>query len=462
MRFVTVGFSGLLLACFAVGIVPAQATNYVVQDLGLGCATGINSSGQVVGCTGAYTSFLDDYNSWATGGWLYSGGTRTDLGSTISNGFGYQCVTASGINNSGQISGTMMDTGSYFQTTYTYLIHTDGTPYNLGATFPSGTNTQGINSLGQVCGYVKVDPMFSSVGHLEFIYTPTFAPDGFGGTILSGVTGQDYGFNGNLEATARGINDNGQVTGQVQGQAIRFDSGISYVYYLGTDIDPNFNFANSEGRAINNSSQMCGWAIGSDGKYHPFLCTPGAPTPTVDLGLVHGGDSCANAINNNGQAVGESFNAAGADPHAFVYDGSATADLNSLIGPNSGWTLTTALGINDSGDIVGGGIFGGQMHAFLLTPEAGPHPGDANSDGAVNIQDLSVVLANYDKTGMSWSQGDFTGDGTVNIGDLSIILANYDKTFAAGHINVVPEPSTLLLAIGALLSVLAYAWRKQR
>ena len=39
-------------------------------------------------------------------------------------------------------------------------------------------------------------------------------------------------------------------------------------------------------------------------------------------------------------------------------------------------------------------------------------PGDANSDGTVNINDLSILLANFDKTGMAWANGDFNGDGT--------------------------------------------------
>ena len=46
----------------------------------------------------------------------------------------------------------------------------------------------------------------------------------------------------------------------------------------------------------------------------------------------------------------------------------------------------------------------------------------------MDINDLSKVLTNYDKTGMTWAQGDFNGDGTVDINDLSNVLTNYDKT----------------------------------
>jgi hypothetical protein len=43
-------------------------------------------------------------------------------------------------------------------------------------------------------------------------------------------------------------------------------------------------------------------------------------------------------------------------------------DLNSQVGNISGWELQTAVGINDSGQIVGNGTYLGDMHGFLLTP----------------------------------------------------------------------------------------------
>ena len=77
-------------------------------------------------------------------------------------------------------------------------------------------------------------------------------------------------------------------------------------------------------------------------------------------------------------------------------------------------------------------------------------PGDANGDGRVDINDLTVVLANYDQTGMGWTQGDFTNDGTVDINDLTIVLANYNWTAASAGMVPVPEPaSAVLLSIAA-------------
>ena len=59
------------------------------------------------------------------------------------------------------------------------------------------------------------------------------------------------------------------------------------------------------------------------------------------------------------------------------------------------------------------------------TPEV---PGDANLDGKVDINDLTIVLAHYNQTGMTWAEGEFTGDGTVDINDLTIVLAHYNQT----------------------------------
>ena len=72
-------------------------------------------------------------------------------------------------------------------------------------------------------------------------------------------------------------------------------------------------------------------------------------------------------INASGQVTGWSYTTTGT-MHAFLYSGGVMTDLNTLIDPTSGWVLQTAQAINDSGQITGYGIIGGQTHAFLLTP----------------------------------------------------------------------------------------------
>ncbi len=92
-------------------------------------------------------------------------------------------------------------------------------------------------------------------------------------------------------------------------------------------------------------------------------------------------------------------------------------------------------------------------------------PGDANTDGKVDINDLTIVLANYGQSsGMRWSTGDFNNDGKVDINDLTIVLANYGHSVGAADSGVaaVPEPASLLLLAAAVLALLAYAQRKRK
>ena len=74
----------------------------------------------------------------------------------------------------------------------------------------------------------------------------------------------------------------------------------------------------------------------------------------------------------------------------------------------------------------------------------------------MDINDLTIVLANFGQTGMTWSQGDFTGDGTVDVNDLTIVLSNFGYGVNAAAPSAVPEPSALALLALALLVPLVY------
>jgi hypothetical protein len=88
--------------------------------------------------------------------------------------------------------------------------------------------------------------------------------------------------------------------------------------------------------------------------------------------------------------------------------------------------------------------------------------GDANMDGQVDINDLTIVLANYNQTGMNWSQGDFNNDGQVDINDLTIVLANYNTSDGSVGLKAVPEPSCLVLLGVVIIGLLGYAWRRRK
>ena len=178
-----------------------------------------------------------------------------------------------------------------------------------------------------------------------------------------------------------------------------------------------------------------------------------------NLGALGGTSSDATAINNAGQVVGTAATSSGS--RAFLWQSpGGMQNLNTLIAPDSGWTLQTATAINQNGQIVGYGTTGGQREAYLLTPALG---GDANLDGRVDVNDLAIVLSHFGQTGASWSTGDFIGDGTVDVNDLTIVLTDFGQTLgsACGGVAAVPEPCVGVLLAVALAGLLAWSRRRR-
>ena len=54
--------------------------------------------------------------------------------------------------------------------------------------------------------------------------------------------------------------------------------------------------------------------------------------------------------------------------------------------------------------------------------------GDANHDGIVNNDDLTLVLVNVGQTVTPWTNGDVNGDGIVNNADLTLVTNNWLNT----------------------------------
>jgi probable HAF family extracellular repeat protein len=93
-----------------------------------------------------------------------------------------------------------------------------------------------------------------------------------------------------------------------------------------------------------------------------------------------GGISChANAINNSGEIVGNSYPATNNNSvyHAFIYKNGVMSDINGLLLAGSGFSNIRLIengsrvpgrAINDSGQIAAVGEIGGRTHAVLLTP----------------------------------------------------------------------------------------------
>jgi uncharacterized membrane protein len=103
----------------------------------------------------------------------------------------------------------------------------------------------------------------------------------------------------------------------------------------------------------------------------------GAEGVMIDLGTL-GTDpsSDAGSINSHGQIVGGTFVFNGPDLRGWLWEhGGPIVDLNKLMLPGSGLTVTGANIINDRGEIAAGGMLPkGDTHAILLIPCDENHP----------------------------------------------------------------------------------------
>jgi autotransporter-associated beta strand protein len=169
---------------------------------------------------------------------------------------------------------------------------------------------------------------------------------------------------------------------------------------------------------------------------NPVLTLGGADVQTGSLVFQYSGTSPAPTI--------ESILAASYQ-HNFA---AGSAQIFSSTALANGWTL----GWSDDGS---------SEVTIMVTL-----PGDANLDGTVDVNDLTVVLTNFGKTGMVWSQGDFNYDGTVDVNDLTAVLANFGQfpylpVYPVYPLSV-PEPSGLLLCCIAAICLLGYLQRRRR
>ena len=82
-----------------------------------------------------------------------------------------------------------------------------------------------------------------------------------------------------------------------------------------------------------------------------------------------------------------------------------------------------------------------------------PTPGDADLDGDVDLDDLTILGTFYNTGGHTWGQGDFDADGNVDLDDLTLLGTYYNQ--GGGPVppgGPVPEPATCaVLLLGTCL-----------
>ncbi|MBN1588723.1 MAG: PEP-CTERM sorting domain-containing protein [Pirellulales bacterium] len=136
-------------------------------------------------------------------------------------------------------------------------------------------------------------------------------------------------------------------------------------------------------------------------------------------------------------------------------------DKQVLATPLAGQWFGETVGVDEFSLLIGGSGKTtvdpvGQGVVQLEAPVSVRIPGDANRSGAVDDTDAAILAAHWGDSDVSWGDGDFDGDNLVGPRDASILAAHwgYGSTGTAAA-TAVPEPSTLVLLIGALLGLAA-------
>ena len=154
------------------------------------------------------------------------------------------------------------------------------------------------------------------------------------------------------------INDDGVIVGTSNGRAVLWRNGV--ISDLGS---PRGKVAKAA--ALNDRGQVVGSIVTSAGYEHASLWQNGAMR---DLGTLGGKltYSYANAVNQQGQIIGQCYGASGSLQRAFVWQNGVMSDL-TLGGPYS-----NAVAINERGQIIGRSTTrNGDRHAVLWTLRRG-------------------------------------------------------------------------------------------
>jgi probable HAF family extracellular repeat protein len=343
---VTMVAASATVGLMAVAAGAEAASRYTMRDagsLGYGTtvATAINASGQITGESYLGTEVVvkcpvprDKPPCFTHPGhaFLWSNGTLTDLGT-----LGGLDSSGSAINDLGEVVGTS-DT-SIGSSAFTDQSGTM-TAINTG-------NPAAINDSGEIAG----GGPFPVVNQPGDVFEQAFTYQNGQTTVLGLLPGE-----GGVYTAADAINSSGEVVGSGDNSA---SDERAWKDQNGTMTDiGTLGGPQASASAINKSGQIVGFAQTRSDADHGFLSSGGKMT---DLGL----NVFPNAINDLGVIVGQ-----GQTGDAFVDSGGTIQNLNNLVAPGSGFTLTEATGINDNGQIVADGSNNttGQTHAFVLTP----------------------------------------------------------------------------------------------
>jgi probable HAF family extracellular repeat protein len=378
----------LFLLCLAISQSLAAQTSYTVTDVGplndindeAPGATCVSNAGMVIG-RALLPAGPDRPFLWIKSNIL-------DLGT-----FGGPNGGARGINARGEVVGKA-DTAAVPEQEHAFFW-SDGVLHDLGTLGGDSSVANSINKLGSTAGAADTtipDPTHT-IGLTEnhaFLRT------------LDGAL-QDLGTLGGPNSHGISINDNGVIVGWSQ---IDFEVGafgipdlhpVMWVNGVPARL-PDLGGSVSLATSVNNEGNAVGQSfLADDSAFYAVMWQKGELS---NLGAI-GDDvlSSASSINNRGDVVGLSVTTSFAS-RAFRWQKGAMIDLNTLIPANSGWVLLGAAHINDAGQIVGSGLLNGNLHAFLLTPSPGDRGAATGVPGSVPLSPAMIQSLIWGRTGV--------------------------------------------------------------
>jgi probable HAF family extracellular repeat protein len=332
---------------------PASAQTYTITDLGVlrgdtaSASIGINSSGQIVGCSDTSTTYWPCSGTQPGHAFLWNSKTgMKDLGTL----HGDETSGGIGINDPGEVVGYSQNA----QGVYRAFLWTKKTGMIALRKLPGGTTNfaAAINAAGLIVG----ESDFKNSNGIEdaVLWTADRKIHDLG-TLPGAQLSQGGGINSRNEVCGSSLFSSGGV--------------VAWAWTKGHGMKALRGFIKGGATvafAINDSGIIVGNADTSSGRHAVLWNNKGR---IRDLGTFRGGGGgTAFGVNDLDQIVGY-LTTSSNDRHAFIWSRkTGIQDLNDLIPANSGWVLVWGSAINNVGQITGWGTINGENHAYLLIP----------------------------------------------------------------------------------------------
>jgi hypothetical protein len=339
-------------------------------------AMAMNSAGVTVGYMWKYSGSTPLGQSAVR--WDPSGSAATELANLGADSQGHGYSTATAINRDGVVVGySIKFNGDAALGNRAVRWTASGMATelgNLGSNQGYADNrAYAVNAAGITVGFAeKYSPGFVFLGNRPVRWNANNLPNELGilGTDSSGFT-DGRAFAINTAGTAVGYTNKYTGGTNVGNRAVRWDMPGNIATELGNLGVNSLGFTSTYAYAINDAGTAVGYAT----KYRlggahlgeravRWDASGSAATELGNLGTDSSGftSSTAYAINRAGAAVGYASKYTGGGTlvgqRAVLWNlDSLAIDLNTLIDPASGWTLTRAYGISDSNWVSGTGSF---------------------------------------------------------------------------------------------------------